>query len=91
MFLKNSSTHIIIQCFAWKYHFIIYKIFSSTNAFEDHLRKRNALFRIVSIFKKKIDRKQKEISLKTEIKCLSKCKIQHKMDMIIIATHCMKF
>lgn len=29
--------------------------------------------------------------LKTDIKCLPKCKIRHKMDMIIVATHCTKF
>lgn len=99
MCLKNSSTQIIIHCFAWKYYFINYKIFSSRNASEDQVRKGNALFQTRTVTKEKCasflknreNERKKSLPLKIEIKCLPKCKIQHKMDMIIIATHCTKF
>lgn len=51
--LKNSSIQIIIHCFAWKYYFINYKTFSSRNAFEDQVRKGNALFQIISVTQEK--------------------------------------
>lgn len=77
MCLKNSSTQIIIHCFAWKYYFIDYKTFSSRNALEDQVRKGNALFQIISVTEekcasfKKIDnlREINSFLLKIDIKC----------------------
>lgn len=43
------------------------------------------------VLKNRKYKREKSLPLKIEIKCLPKCKIQHQMGMIIIATHCTKF